>query len=426
MPLRSLLLDFNSYFASVEQQLRPELRGRPIGILPVLAETTCCIAASREAKRFGVKTGTSVADARRLCPDIVFVEARPPVYIEMHHRLMAIVDSVIAVSEVLSIDEVACDLTGSWQQEAVIRQRCMEVKARLRDEAGECLTCSIGIGPNRFLAKTASNMQKPDGLTVIHQEDLPEVLFPLRLDDLNGIGHAMLQRLHHHGIHSVEALCQASREQLRRVWGSVEGERFYGRLRGVDIPHVPTRRASIGHSHVLPPHLRHPAGAWSVLSKLTQKAALRLRAEGYLAGRLSIQVTWRQHDAWEAAATFSPLADTLGFLRTLNGLWAERPGHGEPVKVGMTLSDLYPAEQATLPLFDTNARGPGLDTVFDRVRRKYGNDALYFGAAYLAAHEASMRIAFNHIPDPVLESDGGAILAPVQAVAGMRNRPHGG
>ena len=122
MSLRSLLLDFNSYFASVEQHLRPELRGRPVGVLPVLAETSCCIAASIQAKRCGVKTGTGVADARRLCPDIVFVQARPRIYVEMHHRLMGIVDTVIAVSEVLSIDEVACDLTGSWQQEGVVRE----------------------------------------------------------------------------------------------------------------------------------------------------------------------------------------------------------------------------------------------------------------------------------------------------------------
>ncbi|NCS66600.1 MAG: DNA polymerase [Hydrogenophilaceae bacterium CG1_02_62_390] len=407
MPLCALLLDFNSYFASVEQQLRPDLRGKPLGILPVVAETTCCIAASREAKQFGVKTGTSVADARRLCPNIVFVEARPAVYIEMHHRLMAIVDSVIAVSEVLSIDEVACDLTGSWRQEEVIRARCLAVKARLREQAGECLTCSIGIGPNRFLAKTASNMQKPDGLTVIHQADLPDILYHLQLGDLNGIGRAMLERLNRHGIYTVAALFQASREQLRRVWGGVEGERFYDRLRGVATPQsAPSRRASIGHSHVLPPHLRHLAGAGSVLSKLTQKAALRLRAEGYLAGRLSLCVAWRRDDAWEVAATFSPLSDTLSLLRILNGLWAERPSHGEPVKVGMTLSDLHPAEQETLPLFAYGAGHPGLDTAFDQIRRKYGNDALYFGGAYQAAHEASMRIAFSHIPDLVLESDG--------------------
>jgi DNA polymerase-4 len=407
MPLRALLLDFNSYFASVEQQLRPELRGRPIGILPVVAETTCCIAASYQAKRFGVRTGTLVTEARQLCPDIVFVEARPPVYVEMHHRLMEIVDSVIAISEVLSIDEVACDLTGSWQREEVIRELSLKVKAKIRAEAGECMTCSIGIGPNRFLAKTASNMQKPDGLTVIQESDLPDILYRLKPGDLNGIGRAMLERLNRHGIYTVEALCQASREQLRRIWGGIEGERYYDRLRGMEIPHVPTRRGSISHSHVLPPHLRHVTGAWSVLSKLTQKAALRLRAEGYLASRLSIRVSWRRREAWENSADFAPMSDTLGFLRILNELWAERPSHGEPVKIGMVLSELSPAGQETLALFDDGSRHPGLDTAFDKVRRKFGNDALYFGGAFLAAHEASMRIAFNHIPDPVLEADDG-------------------
>ena len=113
MTLRALYVDFNSYFASVEQQLRPELRGRPVAVLPVLAETTCCIAASYEAKRFGVKTGTLVAEARKLCPDIRLVEARPAVYVELHHKLVEAIESCLHVERVLSIDEVACRLTGS-------------------------------------------------------------------------------------------------------------------------------------------------------------------------------------------------------------------------------------------------------------------------------------------------------------------------
>ena len=408
MPLRALLLDFNSYFASVEQHLRPQLRGRPLGILPVLAETTCCIAASTQAKRCGVKTGTNVADARRLCPDIVFVQARPRVYVEMHHRLMDIVDSVIAVSEVLSIDEVACELSGSWQQESVVRELAQSVKARLREQVGEVLTCSIGVGPNRFLAKTASNMEKPDGLTVINQEDLPDCLFRLGLRDLNGIAGAMLERLERHGIRSVEALCAASREHLRRVWGGVEGERMYDRLRGENVVLPPSQRSSLGHSHVLPPHLRHDAGAFSVLSKLTQKAALRLRAEGYLAGRLGIRVSYRKHAEWGVETRFAPMQDTLACLRLLAALWAERPHRREPVKVGMVFGELLPHDQMSLPLFPDGTRTPGLDTALDRVRRKFGTEALYFGGAFMAQEEAPMRISFTHIPDLQLEADGKA------------------
>lgn len=405
MTLRAFLLDFNSYFASVEQQLRPELRDRPVAVLPVMAETTCCIAASYQAKRMGVKTGTSVIEARKLCPEIVFVQARPQVYVEMHHRLVGVVDSVIAISEVLSIDEVMCELTGSWQQEAVVRELASKVKAKIRDEVGECLTCSIGIGPNRFLAKTASNMQKPDGLTVLHENDLPDALFGLRLGDLTGIGQAMLARLGRYGITSVEALCRASREELRRAWGSVAGERMYDQLRGIDVPTRPTQRTSLGHSHVLPPHLRTDAGAFSVLSKLAQKAAARLRASGLHAARLGIQIDYRKHAPWQNEARFQPMQDTLPFLRVLAALWAERPGQREPTKVSITLWDMSTEAQATLALFPDGTRTPGLDHALDQLKAKYGNNAIYFGGAFMATEAAPMRISFTHVPDVRLEAD---------------------
>jgi DNA polymerase-4 len=421
IPLRALLLDFNSYFASVEQQLRPELRGRPVGVLPVLAQTTCCIAASYEAKRFGVKTGTGVAEARRLCPDIVFVQARPRVYVEMHHRLMAVVDSVIAIGEVLSIDEVMCELTGSWQEEAVAVGLARRVKQKLLDHVGECLTCSVGIAPNRFLAKIASNMQKPNGLTVIRAADLPDILFGLELEDLHGVGRAMSERLRRAGITTVEALCRAGREDLRRIWGGVEGERMYERLRGLEPALPPTRRGSIGHSHVLPPHLRDDAGAWAVLSKLTQKAAVRLRAEGYLAGRMSIAVEYRDRPGWAVGVRFAPMGATLDFLKVLAALWAGRPRRRhrrercEPMKVSVTLWELVPAEQATLALFPDAERRAGLDAVLDRLRLKYGPDAIYFGGAWGAMQEAPMRISFTHVPDLRLEADTAADVALYEA-----------
>jgi DNA polymerase IV len=403
MPLRALLLDFNSYFASVEQQLRPELRGRPVGILPVMAETTCCIAASYQAKRFGVKTGTSVSEARELCPDVVFVEARPAVYVEMHHRLMDVVNSVIAITEVLSIDEVVCELTGSWQREEVAVNLAKTAKAKILAEVGECLTSSVGIGPNRFIAKLASNMQKPDGLTVVHGEDLPQALYRLKLGDIHGVGRAMLARLENAGIHTVEALCQADRTSLRRVWGGVEGERMYDRLRGEDVQTPPSKRGSIGHSHVLPPNLRTDQGAYAVLSKLTQKAARRMRAEGFLAQRLEVWVDYRNRAPWVVEGRINAMSDTLGFLRMLDTLWAERPRKREPIKVGMVLKDLTRADQAALPLFPLPSAAPGLDAVLDKLHQRFGNDAVYFGGAFQAIHAAPMRISFTHIPDFGLE-----------------------
>ena len=110
--LNWLFVDMNSYFASVEQDTRPELRGRPVAIVPMMADTTCCLAASYEAKAFGVKTGTIVADAKRLCPGLVLVEARHELYVQYHHRIVEAVESCLPVTAVLSVDEMACRLMG--------------------------------------------------------------------------------------------------------------------------------------------------------------------------------------------------------------------------------------------------------------------------------------------------------------------------
>ena len=320
MPLRALYVDFNSYFASVEQQLQPELRGRPVGVLPVLADTTCCIAASYEAKRCGVKTGTSVRDARRLCPDIRLVEARPAVYVERHHRLVEAVECCLHVERVLSIDEMACRLTGSDTRRERALAIARQIKHAIQDAAGSEIRCSIGIAPNTFLAKVASDMEKPDGLVVIEQADLPEALYGLGLRDLCGIGKAMEQRLLRHGIHSVRALCAAGREALRTAWGSIEGERMHARLRGEELPEQPSQRASVGHSHVLPPELRTPEAAFSVLHRLLQKAAMRLRSYGCVAGALHVKVKFQDGGRWEQQARFDQTGDTLQLLGALDRL----------------------------------------------------------------------------------------------------------
>ena len=259
MSLNALYVDFNSYFASVEQQLVPSLRGKPVGVLAVMAETTCCIAASYEAKAFGVKTGTIVKEARKLCPDIVFVEARPPVYVALHHQLIEIVESCTHVEKVLSIDEMVCKLTGSQQ----VPENALKLAAKIKRAIGkkfDYIRCSIGIAPNTFLAKTASNMQKPDGCVLIEQHELPQRLFALKLRDLNGIGRQMEARLNRYKINTVEQLYAANRSQLQAAWGSVEGERYFDKLRGLEPYYVKNARSSLGHSHVLPPEQRNEVG----------------------------------------------------------------------------------------------------------------------------------------------------------------------
>ena len=405
--LRSLYVDLNSYFASVEQQLRPELRGKPVGVLPVLADTTCCIAASIDAKRYGIKTGTPVWQARKLHKNIIFVQARPATYVEFHHRIVAAVESCTPVTAVLSIDEMTCDLMGSEQQEKKAIALAKRIKQAIYDQVGEVLHSSVGIAPNRFLAKTASNMQKPDGLTVIRQAELPARLYGLKLVHLNGIGRAMEQRLNDLGIHTVEQLCTADKDSLRSAWGGIEGERFHAKLHGEAIVPGPTQRSSVGHSHVLAPELRDPISALAVLYRLLHKAAMRMRHYGYCAGGLSLHLSYIDRDSWRDKVRFAPHADTLKFNQVLAALWQRHPIEPAPIlKVGVTLFDLTDQTQLTRDLFDADNQHEGLNIVLDQINQRYGPNTLYFGGTHKSLEAAPMRIAFGHIPELAVESDG--------------------
>lgn len=251
-----LVLDLNSYFASVEQQLNPKLRGKPVAVVPTLADSTSCIAASYEAKAFGIKTGTRVSEAKERCPHIILIVGDHRNYIEYHHKILAAIDLCVPVEEVMSIDEVACRLIGRETKEEISRKIALNLKKTISEKVGVCLKSSIGIAPNKFLAKVASDMQKPDGLTFIRQSELPQKLHALKLRDFPGIGAAMEDRLVSAGIYTSEQLCRADVTKLRKVWGGIVGEYFYKALRGENVSRPDTERKSFSHSHVLPPDLR--------------------------------------------------------------------------------------------------------------------------------------------------------------------------
>jgi DNA polymerase IV len=401
MTLRSLLVDFNSYFASVEQQAEPRLRGKPIGVVPMLADTTVCIAASIEAKTFGVKTGTKVADARRMCPEMEFVIARHELYIDYHHRAVAVVDSFVPVRAVLSIDEMDCELTGRWREPARALEIAKNVKAGLRARIGECLRTSIGIGPNTFIAKTASDMVKPDGLVVIDEPELPERLFALPVRALSGVGAQMEKRLHAHGIRTVEDLAARSRDELRTVWGGVGGEIMWSRIRGEEQHERSGDTHSISHSSVLGPENRNAEHAYAVLNRLTQKAAMRLRKGSYHAARISLDVKYLDGGHWGAEMRLVDTQDTKTFLHALDNLWAKRPKTRRTIlRVGVALSDFVDEAHHTGSLFASEDRSRSLYSTVDRLNARFGKQAVYFASGHKARDRGGIHIAFNHIPDP--------------------------
>lgn len=410
--LRTLFIDFNSYFASVEQQHDPALRGRPVGVVPVMADSSCCIAASAEAKALGIRTGTRIAEAKRLCPDIALVLADHAKYVQVHQQAVAVVDRIVPVRQVVSIDEMACELTGRWCERERAVALAQQVKVALLRELGACMRTSVGIAPNRLLAKLASDLHKPDGLTVIEQHELPERLHGLPLSALSGIGPRMVRRLAACGITAMSQLCAAPRDVLVTAWGGVAGSDMYDRLRG--LPRDPRAGAtrSLGHSHVLPPEMRHPEGALAVLHRLTQKAAMRLRQQGFYASSMSVHVHCAQHHAREAGgerwAQVGETQDTAFLLGSLQQLWMsglQQLPH--PLSVGVQLHGLVPAAQHTPDLFASASTRPSaaprprarLLAAVDALNRTHGKNTVYFASAHAGREHAPMRIAFNRIPD---------------------------
>lgn len=396
-PLRWLFLDLNAYFASIEQELRPELRNQPVAVVPVMTDKTCCIAASYEAKKFGVKTGTLVAEAKQLCPRIQLVEARHRVYVAYHHKIVQAIGNCLPITAVLSIDEMACRLMGSEQTVARAVKIAEQMKAALREHVGDTLRCSIGLAPNRFLAKVATDMQKPDGLVVIPPADLPRILYTLELQDLPGIGARMLKRLHKASIYSIEQLCALSKIEMIKIWNGIIGERFWHWLRGEDLPEIATQRRTVGHSHVLPPELRTKEGAHSVAKKLVHKAATRLRKMNYWAGGFSVLVRFMGEGSWEDKLGMIECQDTLTMLEALEQLWQNCPA-GKPLAVGITLFELVPQHLHNLSFFD-NPKRTQLAQAMDAINAKYGLDAVYFGGIHDVKSSAPTRIAFTSIPE---------------------------
>ena len=422
MTLRCLFVDFDSFFASVEQHDDPALQGRPVAVVPVMSATTCCIAASKEAKRdYGIKTGTGVGEALERCPDIALRLARPARYVEMHHQFLGVIEDCIHLEKASSIDEVHAWLMGRERQRANAEAIAHLIKHRLVEAGiGPAMTCSIGIGPNRFIAKTASDMAKPDGLTVIEQHELPEALLGLQPRDLCGIGPSMERRLQRAGIQTMAQLCAASRERLRGIWGGVEGEKFWLQLRGHHWPERRGETASVGHSHVLGPELRSYEGMRSVLFKLLAKAAMRMRHEGLRASGMAIRIRFvGDEKRFERDLRFAHLDDTPALLRMLgdqlDGLALDRdrrrwnPARHPPLSVAVSLLGLERGHAGSGELLAGRERAQRMSQLLDQVNGRYGNNALYLGAMQqaLSANAAPMRIPFQHVPDTSLERDAG-------------------
>lgn len=416
-PLRWLFLDLNSYFASVEQQLQPALRGRPVIVAPVGSDTTVAIAASIEAKRYGISTGTPVWQAKQLCRDVIVTPARHDRYVEFHDRIIAEIERHIPVTRVCSIDEVACRLLDNENAREQAEALAHRIKAGIRARVGERLTSSVGIAPNRLLAKLASDLKKPDGLVVFEDRDLPHALYGLQLREIAGIGAKMERRLALKGVNDIRQLCERRPRDAGDAWGGTNGDRLWYLLHGVDLPEKATQSRTVGHSHVLSPSKRGAEPARLTARRLALKAASRLRRKNYRARLLVLHARFEDDkSSWRTSIRLPATQDSFVVLDRLDAAFPRlreaaraRPGGFQVRMIGVTLCEIEPVtgEQGSLwahldpddPLA-RETRGLALSCAMDRINARWGRNAVSVGPLWGGRIDhVGAKIAFGRIPE---------------------------
>jgi len=368
-------VDINSCFATVEQQANPGLRGKPVAVAAYVKEYGCILAASKEAKKLGVKTGMRVCDGRALAPDLVVLAPDPPKYRIVNRQLLSILQSYTAYVSVESIDEMVMNFYSSPilytflkkhaachpshadplnRESRIMSHECaihdsvftihevinvmqaiaQEIKRRIRNEIGEWITVSCGIAPNRYLAKVASGLKKPDGLVAITRENIRETFSRMQLEDLCGIKKGNGSRLRAAGICSPLAFFQASAVDLKRAFHSITGYQWWFRLHGYDPSansgqgtvssfEVPSQdQKSFGQSYVLgSPRLPNDPRLWQILTQLVMKMGRRLRRDGFVAYGVGISMLFDDQRDWHMQEKKSvPLftdADFYGAMRRM-------------------------------------------------------------------------------------------------------------
>ncbi len=383
-----LHIDMDAYFASVEQQANPALRGQPIVVSGRPDIHSVVAAASREAKLYGIRAGMSTWDARKLCPHITFVPGDPDKYETVTRRFLDVLVGYTPMVEVYSIDEVFMDVTQEAERHEGPQALAHKIQQHLRSELGEWITCSIGIAPSKLLAKLAVERAKPAGVHWISLRDVPRVLSRTPVEDVCGIGPRIARRLSHMGVWTLADLGRYPEEYLRARFG------VYGTVlalwgRGLDpTPLTPYWREkelkSVGHSHAVPKALRDPSGARSVLLYLCERTGRRLRAKG-LAGRvvhLDLRDAGMRHRGGQRALEV-PTNDEETIFQTALDLARDHGGFPQvTTMVGVRVGSVISGKEAPRPLLPEQRRREQLEAAMDRIRDLYGEGALWRGSVY--------------------------------------------
>ena len=420
-------VDINSCFATVEQQANPRLRGVPTVVAAYVKDYGCILAASKEAKRLGIQTGMRVKEAKSRCP---FVEVRAPdpdKYRFVNHALRTLLEHYTPDVSVESIDEMVLSLdqtpalfsrmSGGVSTETAMNSLAVEIKHRVREQIGEWMTVSIGIAPNRYLAKVASGLHKPDGLDSITRGSVAQILASLQLEDLCGIKRGNATRLRQHGIYTPLALYQADADTLQRAFHSIVGRQWWLRLHGYEdgvrymsfgrsehssSSSVPSRQKSFGHSHALgKPLLPKDPMVLQILSQLTKKMGMRLRQAGYTARGVGVSISYDSYaDHWHAVTTtYAPIFADGDFFTRFRDLLARAPSQKLIRILAVYCYHLVPDLYGQQTLFEEDRKKEHLTQAIDAITAKWGFSAIASGRMLDVKETVQDRISFGRVRD---------------------------
>jgi DNA polymerase-4 len=395
VPATVMHIDLNSCFATIEQQANPLFRGHPLVVAAYTTDRGCILAASVEAKRLGIKTGMYVGEGKRLCPKLIVLPSDPPKYRFVNRKLLTLLSEYSAKVEVKSIDEMVIKLCDANLQIHIAK----EIKQRIKTEIGDWLTVSIGISTNRYLAKIASNLHKPDGLDVIDAKNIERTLASLQLEQLTGIKEGYGGRLRMHGIYSPLAMYRASNTVLAAAFGSKIGYDWFLMLHGweSDLYDRDTTK-TIGHSYALPrSYLTCDTRLHQILSQLVEKMGRRLREGRYSAGGMRITTVFADHTYWNHGEKLSqPLFASKDLYKASLAILTKAPK--KPVKL-LAVSSYFLSDpnQEQLELFEESGRKRALTQALDAIADRWGEFTVTPARMLAMEHRVLDRIAFGSV-----------------------------
>lgn len=392
-----LFIDINSCFATVEQQYNPKLRGKPIAIAAYTGPSGCIIAPSIEAKKIGIKTGMRVKDAYDICPKIIVMEPDAPKYRVVHRKIREVLETYTPKIVPKSIDEFAIDIEKTPAQRKGSITTAKSIKQDIRNRVGEWITVSIGIAPNIFLAKTASDLEKPDGLQIINAENHRKIFAQMELTDLKGIKSGNASRLATKQIFTVLDLYTANVETLKSAFGSIAGYYWHLRIRGWEIDNnEPETKKSMGNSYAIPRGVSKKENLAPTLYRLTEKTASRLRKEGYKAKGFSLIISYKDGTCWKDYKVAAKYMDeTRTIYKILYRLLNKCP-HERPIRIlAETCFYLQKTSKKQLELFSDTQRQERLLRAVDKINAKFGDFTLTWAEMLKAKEAAPDRIGFG-------------------------------